>query len=153
MGIFCYQMSYKNSRPVLVDVLLTGDDSKSHFKLTKDLPAKSTCQSKLMRLINDKYPDTEWIGFRKEFHNPGQVGLVAKIPTRLGTVLAWRNGWNAGDYNYLIHAAGKTYNRNDLTEVMSLIHILLIPKEELPLHLHTELCEKNQSVLMERLKT
>jgi hypothetical protein len=147
-----YQLAYKKGRRALVDLILNGTPNENFF-IVDQLPTKSTSHSNLMTEINVKYPKTKWIGVQQVGDSRLPVILMAKIQTPTGLVLAWRNGWNMGHYNFIVHAEGKIYNRMSVRETMDLISILSLNNNELPLIVHTGLCEENKRLVMKRLKT
>ena len=149
--MFSYQLAYKKGRHALVDLILNGTPNEN-FHIVDRLPARSTSHSNLMTKINTKYPGTEWIGIQQTGDTRLPVVLVAKIQTPIGLVLAWRNGWNMGHYNFIVHAGDTIYNRMSVRETMSLIKILCLNDDELPLIVHTEnTCKKNKDLIMKRL--
>ena len=145
-----YQLAYKKGRRALVAFILKGTPNENFF-IVDLLPAKSTSHSNLMTEIDNKYPRTKWVGVQQVGDSRLPVILIAKIQTPIGLVLAWRNGWNMGHYNFIVHAEGKIYNRMSVKETMDLISILSLNDNELPLLLHTDLCEQNKALIMKRL--
>jgi hypothetical protein len=83
------------------------------------------------------------------FHYP----WVAKIPTKAGRVLAWRNGGDRGDYNFLIYveATKEFHPRPNVKDVVELIEMIDSP-EDAVLFVGRPLGKKNKAYFERILK-
>jgi hypothetical protein len=111
----------------LINTVLAQD---THFHI----PERDTPFSKA---IMNRWPGVLWCRIRceikKEFGYvfPARFPWVAKIPTKAGKVIAWRNGGDKGDYNFLIYvvATKEFHPRPNVRDVIDLIEMIDSPED------------------------
>lgn len=76
-------------------------------------------------------PDHEILRKFPSINCNGWSPWVAKIPTKAGRVVAWRNGGDRGDYNFLIYveATKEFHPRPNVKDVVDLIEMIASPKD------------------------
>lgn len=142
-----YQLTEARHNHSVIDLILKGE---SPDLILTEAPKQSVSHSIFWLKISRTYPETEWVGIKRQGDPHG--ALVAKIPTKIGLVITWRNGWGHSAYNFKTYAAGQMYHRGNVNETIELIKVLLIEDVDIPLHLNDTLFHKNKTILLNRLR-
>lgn len=113
-------------------------------------------RSQFVKRITKLFPQTVWKGLELVW---GRTTVFSKKQTSVAIVnvpeeaplVAFRNGWDCGKYNFIIYFKNKTYHRQNVEGTVELIQILIGSNNLLPLYMGSTIPE-NVQVVTDRLK-
>ena len=109
------------------------------------------------KAVMQQWPKTIWCQVRWEvkigYVFPTHYPWVAKIPTKTGKVIVWRNGGDRGDYNFLVYveATKEFHPRPNIKDVIDLIEMITNPDDAV-LFIGMPLGERNKAYLEKILR-
>jgi hypothetical protein len=140
----------KEEREEFIKKVLTQE---THFHI----PERDTPFSKA---IMKRWPGTIWCQIGREPKGvagtiyPAYHLWVPKIKTKAGRVIAWRNGGDKGDYNFLVYVVDtkEFHPRPNVKDVVDLIE-MIDAQEDVVLSVGQPLSKRNKAYLERTLKS
>jgi len=137
-------------RPKVFKMLMGGQRSRRismHLKfMTVDkIPNRVFKRSVFVSMLTKLFPQTIWKGLTHTTSNR-RIAAVAIVDVPDGRLIAFRNGWDSGMYNFVIYYKDKTYYRKNVGGTVELIQILTAGSDNLPLYIGSKFPENSRIV-------
>ena len=153
-----YRFMYIEDKPTFSKVLsnlkpqvFTTDNRNMSIEKYETIP-----NTKSANYVSKHYDNVTWyrLTAHREFIYRRQRTYIAEILMDNSKIIVMRNGSNINEHNFLIYDVRneKFYFRRNFLDAYTLVNILTMSLENIPLLIGQNLCKKNIEMMNARLK-
>lgn len=159
-----YRIVYKDNKPQFASILSNLKDNMSFSCENRRITIESlkeTPNTKSAEYVSNNFENFKWyrMTIHRGFCYQTSTGhryrtYIAELFINGSKYIVMRNGNNIADYNFLIFDdKNKEFHfRRNFHDAYTVVNILTMSLENLPLLIGTDLCEKNNRMVLNRFR-